>query len=328
MERAAKDRILWIDCARGIAITAIVVGHSGVCRPAVELLYSFHVPIFFLLSGMLLHRDCQFGTFLRNKVKTLLLPYICGYCILSMMAMVLPGQETPPVSDMVQGFICANGEHGHWFTLNLWFIPCLFLTEIFGYVYIRLISQYDRAVRVGISLLIAMAAAVLIQNGKLPWSIDLIPITQFFLYLGYEFRAELKNGAIVHLPFPLLICLFLICYISNGSVDLFGRRLGSVINFFPTAILGGLSVMWIAQKAAGITANIFSEIGRKSIYIYIYHSLFFQIIHTFIYSRYWPSIYQSDLKWLPLVLVALLLGCLSGELIFRIKALFRNRSVK
>ena len=211
MERAAKDRILWIDCARGIAITAIVVGHSGVCRPAVELLYSFHVPIFFLLSGMLLHRDCQFGTFLRNKVKTLLLPYICGYCILSMMAMVLPGQETPPVSDMVRGFICANGEHGHWFTLNLWFIPCLFL----------------------------------------------------------------------------------ICYISNGSVNLFGRRLGNVINFFPTAILGGLSVMWIAQKAAGITANIFGEIGRKSIYIYIYISLTFLSNYPYIHIQQVLAVYLS-----------------------------------
>ncbi|PZU56918.1 MAG: glycosyl transferase [Sphingobium sp.] len=47
------DRLDWVDAARGIGIVAVVVGHvwtRGALRDAV---YSFHMPLFFLLSGYL-----------------------------------------------------------------------------------------------------------------------------------------------------------------------------------------------------------------------------------------------------------------------------------
>lgn len=46
-----NHREAWIDCARGIAILLVIVGHtiSGVLSGAI---YSFHMPLFFIFSGI------------------------------------------------------------------------------------------------------------------------------------------------------------------------------------------------------------------------------------------------------------------------------------
>lgn len=43
-------RIEWVDLAKGIAILAVITGHetSGFIK---FLIFSFHMPIFFILSG-------------------------------------------------------------------------------------------------------------------------------------------------------------------------------------------------------------------------------------------------------------------------------------
>lgn len=48
-----NSREPWIDCARGIAILLVIVGHtvSGVLSGAI---YSFHMPLFFIFSGITL----------------------------------------------------------------------------------------------------------------------------------------------------------------------------------------------------------------------------------------------------------------------------------
>lgn len=49
-----KKRYGWIDSLRGIAMIAIVMGHPTHTPVALgELLYSFHVPLFFYLVGSL-----------------------------------------------------------------------------------------------------------------------------------------------------------------------------------------------------------------------------------------------------------------------------------
>ena len=64
-----RNRVYWIDYAKGIGIFLVVIGH--VCRgltsgsilsPLVaksidQWIYAFHMPIFFFLSGLLIQRS-------------------------------------------------------------------------------------------------------------------------------------------------------------------------------------------------------------------------------------------------------------------------------
>lgn len=54
MENKHKKRLDEYDFCRGIAITCIVLGHVSRQTEIVNYLYSFHVPVFFFLSGIFL----------------------------------------------------------------------------------------------------------------------------------------------------------------------------------------------------------------------------------------------------------------------------------
>lgn len=41
-----------IDVIRGMAIMLVVLGHSGVSEPLFQWIYSFHMPLFFFVSGI------------------------------------------------------------------------------------------------------------------------------------------------------------------------------------------------------------------------------------------------------------------------------------
>ena len=46
-----SNRILWIDAAKGIGLLCVILGHLGVPYLS-TLVYTFHMPLFFFLSGI------------------------------------------------------------------------------------------------------------------------------------------------------------------------------------------------------------------------------------------------------------------------------------
>ena len=70
-----KERIEWIDVARGIAILLVILGHSLEMGIMVRMcIYSFHVPLFFVLSGFF-YKYGAFLPFLWKNVRQILIPY-------------------------------------------------------------------------------------------------------------------------------------------------------------------------------------------------------------------------------------------------------------
>lgn len=70
-----QQRIPYIDVIKGIAISLVVGGHvlergflfqSGFCYVLYNFIYSFHVPLFFLGSGLLITQKL---TYKKNNLK-------------------------------------------------------------------------------------------------------------------------------------------------------------------------------------------------------------------------------------------------------------------
>ena len=50
-----ENRLPYLDAAKGAGIILVVLGHIWETEsPATILIYSFHVPLFFLISGILM----------------------------------------------------------------------------------------------------------------------------------------------------------------------------------------------------------------------------------------------------------------------------------
>ena len=60
--------------AKGFGILLVILGHLGV-GPLGAWIYSFHMPMFFFLSGYCFHIRTPFVAFLRRKLKTMVVPY-------------------------------------------------------------------------------------------------------------------------------------------------------------------------------------------------------------------------------------------------------------
>lgn len=69
-----KNRIDYFDIAKGIGILCIIAGHMGV-DGVNRIVFTFHVPIFFLISGYFISQKGSFIDYARKRFKTLLYPY-------------------------------------------------------------------------------------------------------------------------------------------------------------------------------------------------------------------------------------------------------------
>jgi len=71
-------RVQYIDIAKGIGIVLVVMGHNdfALISPfAHKLIYSFHMPMFFFMSGMFFRPEVPFWSFLWNRFNRVLKPF-------------------------------------------------------------------------------------------------------------------------------------------------------------------------------------------------------------------------------------------------------------
>lgn len=52
-----KNRISYIDIAKGIGIFLVIWGHIILSGPAYNIIYAFHMPLFFFLSGFVFSKN-------------------------------------------------------------------------------------------------------------------------------------------------------------------------------------------------------------------------------------------------------------------------------
>ena len=69
-----RSRTEWVDIAKGIGIVCVCLGHLGI-ESIDRVVFTFHMPLFFILSGMFLNGNVPFSEFIKKKSKRLLVPY-------------------------------------------------------------------------------------------------------------------------------------------------------------------------------------------------------------------------------------------------------------
>lgn len=139
---APSGRIPYLDMARGIGVVLMVVGHllgsleatdpKAWFVPVKHVIVSFHMPLFFILAGMMIGVTCgesrTMQENLKRKARTLLVPYaffsVC-YMVIGLVTYVQnPGEIE--VSLLWKQLIFSVTFRG---ISVLWFLPALFIAE-------------------------------------------------------------------------------------------------------------------------------------------------------------------------------------------------------
>lgn len=132
-------RLASIDCLRLLAIFAVAAGHYWSKDPTIRIAtFSWHVPMFFFLTGYLWSPKKTMNLELRSRGKSLLIPYACWLITLEAMFIcsTLIRARTVPYSALVDIFY-GGVRLGSLFAA-FWFVPVLFISVIF----VRLVYTY------------------------------------------------------------------------------------------------------------------------------------------------------------------------------------------
>lgn len=180
----------YIDISKGIAMMLVILGHCALTpQTVVWWSYSFHMPLFFMLSGLTFNPDkyTNFISFFKAKARSLLIPYfsLCG--ILWFWVMILQNK---------QGFICEQtlnsfigiflGYRGTKYYFSMWFLPVLFVAELILYLVCKLIKE-KKILLIPVMVFASVIEWILlhVHQGGFFWSLDLVPIALSFIALGY-----------------------------------------------------------------------------------------------------------------------------------------------
>ena len=126
-----KERIDWIDYAKALGVFLVIMGHTYKGYSFIGWIYSFHMPLFFFLSGTTLKiKQISCKEFFKKRVKALLIPYIlysAVYIILEVVKGALNGNIDGTMKYFLRDAFWIRGEQA---TIGLWFLPLLFLVEV------------------------------------------------------------------------------------------------------------------------------------------------------------------------------------------------------
>jgi len=132
----SRQRYESVDCAKGIGIMLVVFAHviatHNVGWKIEEIITSFHMPLFFVLSGMFFSRKSSFADFIVGKINRLVVPFFFFYLTISILLPFIyfcyQGRALCKLPTLLLGFYNENLYivGAIWFLLSLFFVSIIF----------------------------------------------------------------------------------------------------------------------------------------------------------------------------------------------------------
>ncbi|MCD8082385.1 MAG: acyltransferase family protein [Clostridiales bacterium] len=229
-------RIPEIDIAKGFAIFLVILGHIVTMHHTLfRWIFSFHMPLFFFLSGMTFRPEKYRGLsdYITARGRRLILPYFAITLVAFLICMARPDYRLPILADGWRHqlkWIFWYAQPQNLYVGQIWFLVALFMAELIAYLWLTHLGKRPVLVRL-FSLLALALAGVYIKNifpylpvgHRLPWKLDTALTASVFVIAGYYAgQARLPKRLLPLAPFLIPVCIWLSFY--------FGPTLSSYVN--------------------------------------------------------------------------------------------------
>ena len=287
-----KDRIEWIDFAKGIAIIMVIMGHCmtrlggrGIQHIFIMLISSFYMPFFFFLSGINFRSNRKWKEFFKKKVVSLLYPAFIFSVILFLykFGCYIMGNRLEEFKDIIY----EHGLHTVFFTRKsivseYWFLPALFVGEVICYGFNKICNSKKILFILSVFLFVVVKIANLHFELCFPFVLELALLLLNFMVAGimisHDENIKRGKGSCIMLVIAGTVFLFgnAIEYLSGaGSVSIGALKIGNFLLFWINAYSGIVFAVMLSQKIRSI--KIINFIGRNSLLIYGIHYLFLEV---------------------------------------------------
>lgn len=282
-------RIAWVDHAKALGICMVVLGHTaGLPAFGMNLIYSFHMPLFFFLSGYLLkeiHLQQPLTGFLKRMWRTLLVPYICFWVLsyfywLATHKLVLDPSKYAGLTfwDLLGGFVHGTGDLEHtlyFINVDLWFFTCLFSTALFFY----LLQRWARGRLLLLCLVLLGIIGPLLPNllgRRLPWNIELAGAALVFYGLGHLLKTRsVPSRSILGWSTVIALPVWIGIVWLNGRIDMNTMQFGNLWLFYAGA---GAGIFLAVAGSQFLPENRLTRwLAQNTMVIFPLHQLMFSV---------------------------------------------------
>jgi len=281
--------------AKGYGIILVILAHTAIPDKIFWFIFSFHMPLFFFLSGYLLNLEKykSWIDFLKSRAKKLIIPYIIFFIILFIYWTLL-GHRFGETHDLN----VKNWQILYQFTYAstalimpfgpIWFLLSLFWVEVIFFTLIKIIKQKTLLL---ISIF-GIAAIGYLLSLKLtvrpPWGLDVALIALLFYGLG-SFIRQYKTGLSKIASIPIIIALVLIGWeVShlNMRVSLMENHYGNFYYFIVASLAGIAATVLFARL---FHHHFIDWIGKNSLIIFSFHIAVLALIKAST-NYFWPHL--------------------------------------
>jgi fucose 4-O-acetylase-like acetyltransferase len=303
-----KNRLDWIDYARGIAIILVVYRHMfeglkntnilreagvnmasyGFLEQANIFFFSFRMPLFFLVSGIFIGSSLAkrgLKSLIGNKAKTILYPYFLWGFIQITIQIIFSAftNSDKSINDYTYLFYVPREVEQFWYLYALFNIAVL-------YAFLKTTFKLSNVFQIILGLVLFVVSALFSQYGVEWGFISDIFHYYIFLALGDLAGKSMVNGnlrsfflstkavLLLFIPFLALQYYFLEVNIMHKDispkylyVEYYQPFMYLLIALTGCAFIISLSSLFEKYN----TAKWLKYLGRHSLYIYVMHVIFF-----------------------------------------------------
>ena len=284
-----------------------VNGDNSILLYLTNYIYSFHMPVFVAISGMVYY-ICKVNTnkyddmfaFIRNKFKRLIIPFIAF-----LLLMVIPVLHVVNLWGGVETVLLMKDLR------HLWYLPTLFFILII-FNRFELIIRKNRLFSLVVLLFTNFVSSYLPHYFQIPN----VAKFMFYFYLGYLFEEWRKDDRSITVKSLLIVLSFqIICFILVTLLA--GERsygLSPVFNIICAS--SGLYIVYslcniLTKTKSQLMISFMNTMSRNSYGIYLFHPM---IIYLLYYSIRSES-YNTWLVFCAFTIIALLLSVLLTQTI-------------
>ncbi len=281
--------------AKGLGILLVILGHSMEYEYwARNLVFSFHMPLFFILTGFTMKPAEDYSTFFVKLLKDAL--YLLGpYVLASVVAVVLTYfMAAEPSPELLERLIEHQRSAMFWGTgLSeslqdlpsigmIWFLLAMFTGKLFVNLFHVIFrnSAYESAV-------FAMFALVGMEISKywiLPFNFDISMVCAFLIHLGVLYR---QNEEIIerrHVPVLIVSLVIWTYFLAQGiHIEIAGRTYPFMFGSVLEAVCGSYVFVCFCRAITDSTQflkTLLMMYGQDSLIILLLHYEDFVILDS------------------------------------------------
>ena len=242
-------RVRYLDLTKGFAIILMIYAHTMSTVNCVHIwIYSFHMPIFFMVCGILLYKKRhklrtaeEIKSTIIRRLYTAGIPYfvfgICLGCFYSFLNII--AHESVLFGSKMFDLFTLQGID------SLWFLPVYVLGDVIAIVLFEF--EFDKKVKVLIGVL-CFVFVIAFSHNEMNWYGNLffkVLLGICFIEIGMLIEKSLVIERMSYIWIPILVFLGEILAQKNGSVEMSAGNIGNPIIYFAGAMATSIAIMGI-----------------------------------------------------------------------------------